>query len=99
MLEAVGMSQRIGKMEKQLDEIYLPQKENFSGGEEQRLILAKVLLKNAKIIVLDEATSAIDIANAEKVKKLVDSKRKENIIVIASHDNLFDELATQIIYI
>jgi ABC-type bacteriocin/lantibiotic exporter with double-glycine peptidase domain len=52
---------------------------NFSGGERQRLDIARALIQGASILVLDEATSALDV-NAEQ--KLIDNLRASNKTII-----------------
>lgn len=60
----------------------------LSGGEKQRLSIARMILKNSPIIILDEATSAIDSANEYLIKKALDNLGKnKTIITIAHHLN------------
>ena len=47
---------------------------NVSGGQKQRLCIARALLKNPKVIILDDSTSAVDTATDKKIKEAFASK-------------------------
>ena len=95
MLAFVG--EKIGKLEKQqkmneaLKRVHLDVKLNrkiytLSGGEAQRVALAKTILKDSPIILADEPTASIDQKNSEEIIELILSLKKENkIIIIATH--------------
>jgi len=57
----------------------------LSGGERQRISLARAILKNAPIIVLDEATAFIDPENEEKMNKAITEVIREKTIIIIAH--------------
>jgi len=58
----------------------------LSGGQKQRLGIARALIKNTKIILLDEITSALDNENASVIKKVIKNIRKERTIIIVTHN-------------
>ena len=71
---------------------------NLSGGQLQRVLLARTLTQGADILLLDEAFSAVDIGAEEDVMKIINEiKQDGKTILIATHDvnNLeekFDEV-------
>ncbi len=57
----------------------------FSGGERQRLSIARALIKNTPILLLDEATSALDTQSEKEVQKGLDSLKKGRTCFIVTH--------------
>lgn len=58
--------------------------ENLSGGEKQKIAIARCLLKNSPILIADEPTSALDIESKNIFEFLIENSNKINIIV--THD-------------
>ncbi|MFN6122462.1 MAG: ABC transporter ATP-binding protein [Actinomycetes bacterium] len=61
---------------------------SMSGGERQRLVIARALAQEAPILLLDEPTSALDIGHQQQALELVDRLRREHglTVVSAMHD-------------
>lgn len=57
----------------------------LSGGQKQRIAIARILLKNSKIIVFDEATSALDNESQGLIVKAIDDLKKDHTIIIVAH--------------
>jgi ATP-binding cassette subfamily B protein len=58
----------------------------LSGGEKQRIAIARVILKNSPVVILDEATAAIDPYNEHLIQEaIVNLSRGKTLIVIAHH--------------
>lgn len=60
----------------------------LSGGERQRISIARVMLKDAPIIILDEATAAVDAENEALIQEAIDDlSRDKTVVTIAHHLN------------
>lgn len=57
----------------------------FSGGEKQRVSIARMILKNAPVIILDEATAAIDPSNEQLIQKAISNLGKNKTLIMIAH--------------
>lgn len=56
-----------------------------SGGERQRLSLARALLREPQVLILDEATSALDSENEQRIQAAIESLHEQITIVVITH--------------
>lgn len=70
---------------------------NLSGGEKQRISIARAMLKNAPIVILDEATANVDPENEDKLQKAIDALMKEKTVIMIAHRLKTVQNADQII--
>ena len=83
LLKNVGMSSRINHFPNEL-----------SGGENQRIAIARALINNPDIILADEPTGSLDSDNAKLVFKILfNLKNKNRIIIFATHNRYFANMA------
>ena len=57
----------------------------LSGGEKQRLSIARAILKKSKIILLDEATSSLDAETEDKIQKAINYLTKNRTTIVIAH--------------
>ena len=75
----------IEKLPAGIDTVYGTKGTYVSGGEAQRLAIARALLQDAPIIVLDEATAFADAENEYKIKKTFDVLLKDKTVIMIAH--------------
>lgn len=71
---------------------------NFSGGEKQRIVIARELLKGAKIFIFDEPTAWLDEENEKRFFEIIQELKKGRIIIMVSHKKITLEYA-DIVYV
>ena len=90
ILDSVGLSSHLDKFPNQL-----------SGGEQQRVSIARAIAKNPKILLCDEPTGALDSKTGVEVLKLLkkqcDANNGENTVIIVTHNALIAEIADRVI--
>ena len=72
---------------------------SLSGGEKQRISIARAIMKDSPIIVLDEATANVDPENEADLMKAIDALTKEKTIIMIAHRLKTVRNADQIIVI
>ncbi len=89
-IKAVGLEKHINKFPNQL-----------SGGEQQRVSIARAIAKNPKLLLCDEPTGALDSKTGVEVLKLLkkqcDGNNGENTVIIVTHNSLFADIADTVI--
>ena len=84
-----------------LDYLSLNQKiYELSGGEAQRIALAKIILKNPPLILADEPTASLDPKNSKEIMEILLELRNANrTIIIATHNPSIWKMADQVIHL
>ena len=58
---------------------------SLSGGEKQRISIARAMLKNAPIVILDEATANVDPENEDRLQKAIEALTHEKTVLMIAH--------------
>jgi putative bacteriocin ABC transporter len=84
-----------------LDYLSLNQKiYELSGGEAQRIALAKIILKNPPLVLADEPTASLDPKNSKEIMEILLELRNANrTIIIATHNPSIWKMADQVIHL
>jgi len=94
-LAAVGASERVARLPEGLDTRCGQGGSLFSGGERQRLALARALLRKPDLLLLDEATSALDMTSEREILARIAELRGSMTIVLVTHRTIPDGLIDQ----
>jgi len=84
-LEKAQVADMVRQLDKQLDTEIWEKWIKLSWGEKQRLAIARLFIKNPKIIILDEPTSALDSISEYKITKALDELTKWKTSIIIAH--------------
>lgn len=89
-LESVGLGERLNNFPAQL-----------SGGEQQRVSIARALAKNPKLLLCDEPTGALDYQTGKAILKLLQDtcRKKRKTLVVITHNQAICPMADRIIHV
>lgn len=89
VLQLAGFGERLNKLKKGLETVVYPEYEqdgvSFSGGEEQKIAIARAIYKGGQICILDEPTAALDPVSESRVYESFDEIVKGKTAVYISH--------------
>ena len=84
-LDAAQVGDVVAALPEGLDTVVGPRGLRFSGGEKQRLAIARTLLRDPKVLVLDEATSALDTTTERELQTALDELARGRTTITVAH--------------
>ena len=90
VLESVGLKDRLHNFPAQL-----------SGGEQQRVSIARAVAKNPRVLLCDEPTGALDYQTGKKILKVLYdvSKKEKKLVIVVTHNQALKDMADKVIHI
>jgi ABC-type bacteriocin/lantibiotic exporters, contain an N-terminal double-glycine peptidase domain len=82
---AAGCGEFIRRLENGFDTVVGSGGSRLSGGERQRVAIARAMLKDAPVVILDEATSSIDPENEAAIQKAISALTKGKTLIVIAH--------------
>jgi ATP-binding cassette, subfamily B, bacterial len=92
-----GADEFISKLPKGYDTILLDDGKSLSGGQRQRIAIARALVKNAPILLLDEITSALDKENEKKIMETIYNLKKDKAVLLITHNDDVGAIADEVV--
>ena len=80
-----GIDEKIRSLPEGYETILAEKGQNLSGGQAQRLVLARTLLRDASLLIFDEPTSALDPGMEERFWKVVEEWKETRSILVITH--------------
>jgi len=84
-LKAAAADKFVARLEDDIDTVVGDRGVRLSGGERQRLSLARALLRNPSVLILDEATSNVDVENEKKILEAIEKLHGDVTILLIAH--------------
>ena len=97
VINASGMRNMIARLPHGLSTMVGESGAKLSGGERQRITIARALLKNSKILLIDEATASLDAENQKIITENLEKLKGNTTIVVIAHQLSTIQMADRII--
>ncbi|KAA4378941.1 ATP-binding cassette domain-containing protein, partial [Bacteroides ovatus] len=85
IIEQLGLNTLINSKPKGIDTVISSEDKSISGGEKQRIAIGRAILKDSKIIIMDEASASIDPDNEFELQKAFKNLMKDKTVIMIAH--------------
>ncbi|GAA0713473.1 ABC transporter ATP-binding protein [Paraclostridium ghonii] len=85
VIKNLNLEETIDKLEGKYETI-INERVNLSGGEKQRISIARALVEDSLVYIFDEPTAALDTINEKKVKDILEELSKDRLVIIITHN-------------
>ncbi len=68
----------------------------FSGGQIKRLSIARAIVQNKEVLLVDEPTVGLDKDNVKKIVECIRKYAKKKLVVVITHDKMLEENAEKV---
>ena len=99
VLKKVNLYDFVNSLNDKLDYLVGNKGSKLSGGQKQRVCIARALVNNPKILILDEATGSLDEKNENQIIEIIESLRDKVSIIFITHKPDILKVADQIIHV
>ena len=99
MCKLTGIDKFIKTLPKGYDTIIDENSHNISGGQKRLLSLTRTLLKDAKILIFDEATSSLDTDKIQNIINVFNELKKNHTVIVITHKKEIENIADEVITI
>ena len=99
VLDSVNLNRLAGQNPQGLESVITDDGAGLSGGEQQRLAIARAILSQRPIILLDEPSANLDADNIETLIEILESLKGQRTVLVSTHSALIADLCDQVLYI
>ena len=88
VLHGVCLCELISKMPNGLDTVLIEGGKGLSGGERQKIAIARAVIRDSPVAIFDEPLSHIDRSSQKKIMSFLAEVMKEKIVIVVSHNEI-----------